>query len=122
MQTLSAKFFDGDLGGALAEAMTLGFDSNELASMSLNLRQQTFSSVSNTYDTSDSLPTPRLRAQQNHLADYADAYIKAIDKLTDSKQPLDLFQQMIEALNTKEDISTMFQFNQGLDQFLFGRL
>ena len=38
VQKLSETFFGGDLGAALEEAMSLGFDGNELASMSLNLQ------------------------------------------------------------------------------------
>lgn len=121
VQKLSETFFNGDLGAALEEAMSLGFDGNELASMSLNLRQQSFSSVSRAYaQAGPSMPTERLESQRNHIADYVDSYMKAIDKASPVlSNPLSNLQEMLAKLVPEDDrIAALASFNEGLNRLV----
>ncbi|MDF1763019.1 MAG: DUF5610 domain-containing protein [Oleibacter sp.] len=131
VETLSNKFFSGDLGGALEQAMSLGFDGNELAAMSLNIQQQSFS---NTVQSSGGgqgkipqaylpkaveLPTSELNKQRSYLADYVDAYMSALERarpLTNVEDTLSsLFDKLTEDVN---GLNTLKSFNSGLNKAL----
>ena len=121
VQKLSETFFGGDLGAALEEAMSLGFDGNELASMSLNLRQQSFSNVSRACgQAGPSMPTERLESQRSNIADYVDYYMKAIDKASPSlSNPLSNLQDMLAQLVPEDDrLGALASFNEGLNRLL----
>ena len=120
VQSLSEKFFAGDLGAALEEAMSLGFDGNELASMSLDLRQRSFSSVSRAYGAAQpELPTPALSEKKSYLADYADSYIKALDKANPLAEPRQTLKDMLAQLDPdKSPVSVLKQFTDGLNRLL----
>lgn len=121
VQKLSETFFNGDLGAALDEAMSLGFDGNELASMSLNLRQQSFSNVSRAYgQAGPSMPTERLESQRNNIADYVDSYLKAIDKASPSlNNPLSNLQEMMAKLVPEDErLGALASFSDGLNRLL----
>ena len=121
VQKLSETFFGGDLGAALEEAMSLGFDGNELASMSLNLRQQSFSNVSRAYgQAGPSMPTERLESQRSNIADYVDSYMKAIDKASPSlSNPLSNLQDILAQLVPEDDrLGALASFNEGLNRLL----
>ena len=117
---LSETFYGGDLGAALEEAMQLGFDGNELASMSLELRQRSFSSVSHAYgESGPSLPTQRLESQQNMITDYVKSYTEALDRARPLAEPKDTLQKMLEALAPDESrLDALRQFNDGLSKLL----
>jgi len=117
---LSETFYGGDLGAALEEAMSLGFDGNELASMSLELRQRSFSNVSRAYgEAGPSLPTSRLESQQNMITEYVKAYTSALDRASPLSEPRDTLQKMMEALVPEDDrIGALRQFNEGIAQLL----
>ena len=117
---LSETFYGGDLGAALEEAMQLGFDGNELASMSLELRQRSFSSVSRAYgESGPSLPTQRLESQQNMITDYVKSYTEALDRAKSLAEPRDTLQKMLEALAPDESrLDALRQFNDGLSKLL----
>jgi hypothetical protein len=122
VKSLSDKFFGGDLGAALGEAMDLGFDGNELASMSLDLRQRSFSSVSRAYAAgAPSLPTPKLDSLQSPLAQYVDEYIKALDQASPLAEPRTTLQDMMQQWlpeKQKSDFYILQSFNQGLNRLL----
>lgn len=121
VQKLSETFFGGDLGAALDEAMSLGFDGNELASMSLNLRQQSFSNVSRAYgQAGPSMPTERLESQRSNIADYVDSYLKAIDKASPSlNNPLSNLQEMMAKLVPEDGrLGALAGFSDGLNRLL----
>ena len=115
---LSETFYGGDLGAALEEAMQLGFDGNELASMSLELRQRSFSNVSRAYgESGPSLPTQRLESQQNMITDYVKSYTEALDRARPLAEPKDTLQKMLEALAPDESrLDALRQFNDGLSK------
>lgn len=117
VQDLSERFFSGDLGGALEQAFELGFDGNELASLSLNLTQQTFASSTRAYsDIQPQLPTEQLESLKAPLASYVDAYVAAIDKASALPKPQDTLQQLVNQLLPEEERLDIFnQFNQGLE-------
>ncbi|TNC85742.1 MAG: hypothetical protein CSH37_06750 [Thalassolituus sp.] len=118
--SLSETFYGGDLGAALVEAMSLGFDGNELASMSLELRQRSFSSVSRAYgESGPSLPTARLQSQQNMIADYVKSYTDALDRASMLQEPRDTLQKMMEALVPDDSrLNALRGFHGGLDRLL----
>lgn len=121
VQKLSETFFNGDLGAALEEAMSLGFDGNELASMSLNLRQQSFSNVSRAYgQAGPAMPTERLESQRSNIADYVDAYMKAIEKASPSlASPLSNLQEMMAKLVPEDErLGALASFSEGLNRLL----
>ena len=120
VQKLSDTFFNGDLGAALEEAMNLGFDGNELASMSLDLRQRSFSSVSRAYGAaSPQLPTERLAKQPNMIAEYVDSYISALDRASPLTDARDTLQQMLDQLVPEDErLGVMQRYHEGLNRLI----
>lgn len=117
VQDLSERFFGGDLGGALEQAMDLGFDGQELASMSLNLTQQTVATSTRAYsDVQPQLPTEQLETLKAPLASYVDAYLAAIDKASPLAEPEDTLQQLVNQLLPEEErLPVWNNFHKGLE-------
>lgn len=116
VEKLSSTFFSGDLGGALEQAMGLGFDGNELASMSLNLRQESFSSVSRAYNSvQPQLPTPQLEGLSSPLLAYNDDYLSALEQAKSFADPEKLIDDLVDQLFPDDNLKNIFQaYNQGL--------
>lgn len=123
VEKLSNRFFSGDLGGALEQAMQLGFDGDELASMSLNLRQESFSSVSRAYNSvQPKLPTPELENMTSSLLGYNDGYLAALDQAKSFAEPEKLLSDLVDQLFPEGHIRDIFQaYNQGLNNAVNGR-
>jgi hypothetical protein len=117
VEKLSSTFFSGDLGGALEQAMKLGFDGNELASMSLNLRQEAFSSVSRAYNSvQPKLPTPELENLSSSLLGYNDDYLSALDQAKSFSAPETLLNALVDQMFPDDNLKDIFQaYNQGLN-------
>lgn len=117
VEKLSTSFFSGDLGGALEQAMQIGFDGNELASMSLNLRQESFSSVSRAYNSvQPKLPTAELENLSSSLLGYNDDYMSAMDQAKSFADPKQLLNDLVDQLFPDDHLKDIFQaYNQGLD-------
>ena len=120
VEKLSNSFFSGDLGGALEQAMQLGFDGNELASMSLNLRQESFSSVSRAYNSvQPKLPTPELENLSSPLLAYNDDYLSAMEQAKSFADPEKLLNDLVDQLFPDDHLKGIFQaYNQGLNNAL----
>lgn len=116
VEKLSNSFFGGDLGGALEQAMQLGFDGNELASMSLNLRQESFSSVSSAYNSvQPKLPTPELEGLSSGLLAYNENYLAALEDAKSFANPEKLLNDLVDQLYPDDNLKDIFQaYNQGL--------
>lgn len=116
VEKLSSSFFGGDLGGALEQAMQLGFDGNELASMSLNLRQESFSSVSRAYNSvQPKLPTPELEGLSSGLLAYNENYLSALEQAKSFADPEKLLNDLVDQLYPDDHLKDIFQaYNQGL--------
>lgn len=123
VEQLSNTFFSGDLGGALEQAMQLGFDGSELASMSLNLRQETFSSVSRAYDSvQPKLPTSELEDLSSSLLGYNDQYLSALEQAKSFAEPEQLLNDLVNQLFPEDHLKDIFQaYNQGLNQAVAAR-
>ncbi len=123
VEKLSASFFSGDLGGALEQAMGLGFDGNELASMSLNLRQESFSSVSRAYNSvQPQLPTPQLEGLSSPLLAYNDDYLSALEQAKSFAEPEKLINDLVDQLFPDGHLKDIFQaYNQGLNNAVENR-
>jgi len=120
VQALSEKFFAGDLGAALEEAMDMGFDGTELASMSLDLRQRSFSSVSRAYAPAQAqMPTVALEEKRSYLADYVDSFISALEKARPLAEPRETLKDLLEKLAPdNSDISALSKFTDGLNRLI----
>lgn len=120
VQSLSERFFSGDMGGALEQAMALGYDGDQLASMSLNLTQQmAFDSRSPYSQAREPLPTPELESVKAPLASYVDSYKSALDKASALADPASLFKEMAEKMLPNEQRMPIWQsFHEGLNQQL----
>ena len=118
VEKLSNTFFNGDLGSALEQAMQLGFDGNELASMSLNLQQSAFSSVSQAYNqVQPQLPTEQLEGLKAPLLAYNDDFFAALDKASVFAEPERLINDLVDQLLPEEKLKNIFQaYNEGLQQ------
>ena len=116
IEKLSSSFFSGDLGGALEQAMQLGFDGDELASMSLNLRQESFSSVSRAYNSvQPQLPTPELESLSSGLLAYNENYLSALEQAKSFADPEKLLNDLVDQLFPDDHLKDIFQaYNQGL--------
>jgi hypothetical protein len=123
VEKLSHTFFSGDLGGALEQAMQLGFDGNELASMSLNLRQESFSSVSRAYNSvQPKLPTPDLENLSSSLLGYNDDYLSALDQAKSFADPEALLNALVDQMFPDDNLKDIFQaYNQGLNNAVNNR-
>ena len=123
VEKLSNSFFSGDLGGALEQAMQLGFDGDELASMSLNLRQESFSSVSRAYNSvQPQLPTPELESLSSGLLAYNENYLSAIEQAKSFENPETLLNDLVDQLFPDDHLKDIFQaYNQGLQNAVDGR-
>lgn len=117
---LTEIFYGSDLGTALGEAMSLGLDGSELASMSLELRQRSFSTVARAYgEVGPLLPTTRLQSQQNMIADYVRHYIDALDRASVLTEPSKTIERITALLVPDDDrLSILQSFHGGLDHLL----
>ena len=117
VEKLSKTFFSGDLGGALEQAMQLGFDGDELASMSLNLRQESFSSVSRAYNSvQPKLPTAELENLSSSLLGYNDDYLSALEQAKSFADPQALLNSLVDQMFPDDHVKDIFQaYNQGLN-------
>lgn len=116
VEKLSSTFFAGDLGGALEQAMNLGFDGSELASMSLNLRQESFSSVSRAYNSvQPKLPTAELENLSSALLSYNDDYLAALEEARSFADPEKLINDLVDQFFPDDNLKGIFEaYNQGL--------
>lgn len=123
VEKLSSTFFGGDLGGALEQAMGLGFDGNELASMSLNLRQESFSSVSRAYNSvQPKLPTAELENLSSSLLSYNDDYLSALEQAKAFANPEKLINDLVDQMYPDGHLKDIFQaYNQGLQDAVENR-
>lgn len=123
VEKLSNTFFNGDLGGALEQAMQLGFDGDELASMSLNLRQESFSSVSRAYNSvQPKLPTSELENLSSPLLAYNDDYLSALEQAKSFADPQTLLNALVEQMFPEDNLKDIFQaYNQGLNNAVNNR-
>jgi hypothetical protein len=123
VEKLSKTFFSGDLGGALEQAMQLGFDGDELASMSLNLRQESFSSVSRAYNSvQPKLPTAELENLSSSLLGYNDDYLSALEQAKSFADPETLLNSLVDQMFPDSHIKDIFQaYNQGLNNAVNAR-
>lgn len=98
--------------------MQLGFDGTELASMSLNLKQSAFSSVSQAYNqVQPQLPTEQLEGLKAPLLAYNDDYFSALDKASVFAEPERLIKDLVDQLLPDEKLKDIFQaYNAGLQQ------
>jgi len=120
VQSLSERFFAGDIGSALEQAMNLGFDGSQLASLSLNLTQQmTVSSTSPYSQVREQLPTPELESLKAPLASYVDSYAKALKQASALPNVPMTIQDLVEKMLPNEKRMPIWQsFHEGLNQLL----
>ncbi|CCK76303.1 conserved hypothetical protein [Oleispira antarctica RB-8] len=123
VEKLSGTFFSGDLGGALEQAMKIGFDGDELASMSLNLRQESFSSVSRAYNSvQPKLPTSELENLSSSLLAYNDDYLSALEQAKSFADPKQLLNDLVDQMFPDDHLKDIFQaYNQGLESAMNNR-
>lgn len=120
VQNLSEKFFAGDIGSALENAMNLGYDGQQLASLSLQLTQRTSFSVTSPYSAiKEQLPTPELESLKAPLASYVDSYMNALNKAKPLANPAQTLQDMMQKLLPEEQRMPIWEsFHNGLNQLL----
>ncbi len=123
VEKLSSSFFGGDLGGALEQAMQLGFDGDELASMSLNLRQESFSSATRAYNSvQPKLPTPELESLSSGLLAYNESYLSALEEAQSFSDPEKLLNDLVDQLYPDDNLKDIFlAYNQGLQNAVNAR-
>ena len=122
VQSLSERFFAGDIGRALGDAMELGFDGTQLASMSLNLVQQTSVVSTRAYSQfQPQLPTPELESLKAPLASYVDSYLRALDKASPLANAAQTLQDLVQQMLPEESRLPVWQaFHHGINQLLGG--
>jgi len=98
--------------------MELGFDGTELASMSLNLKQSAFSSVSQAYNqVQPQLPTEQLESLKAPLLAYNEGYFAALDQAAVFAEPERLINELVDQLLPDEKLKDIFKaYNAGLQQ------
>lgn len=122
VQSLSERFFAGDIGRALGDAMELGFDGTQLASMSLNLVQQTSVVSTRAYSQfQPQLPTSELESLKAPLASYVDSYLRALDKASPLANAAQTLQDLVQQMLPEESRLPVWQaFHHGINQLLGG--
>jgi len=122
VQSLSERFFAGDIGKALEQAMSIGYDGKQLASFSLNLLQRTSTTSVSPYaqQMRETAPTPELESLKSPLASYVDSYMKALEKASISlpKAPQTLQDLVERMLPTESRLPVWKSFHDGLNQLL----
>lgn len=120
VQSLSERFFAGDIGNALEQAMNLGFDGSQLASLSLNLTQQMSISTTSPYSqVREQLPTPELEGLKAPLASYVDSYAKALKQASALPNVPQTIHDLVEKMFPNENRMSVWQsFHEGLNQLL----
>lgn len=120
VQSLSERFFSGDMAQALEQAMSLGYDGTQLASFSLKLTQTASASVTGPYaQIQQQLPTEALQQQRGALASYVDGYLQALDKASPLENAAQAFRDMMQQLLPSEARMPIWQsFNDGLNSLL----
>lgn len=117
---LGDQFFNGNIGEALSQAMNLGFDSNELASMSVNLTQVTVSSRLSAYqNTQQKLPTEVLESVKSPLAAYVDSYKQAVEDMEPFNSRKRVMDELLSQMwSDQSDLQNMLGFNEALSKQL----
>lgn len=103
--------------------MQLGFDGDELASMSLNLRQESFSSASRAYNSvQPKLPTPELESLSSGLLAYNESYLSALEEAQSFSDPEKLLNDLVDQLYPDDNLKDIFlAYNQGLQNAVNAR-
>ena len=124
VEKLSQNFFNSDyssaaMNDALEQAMSLGFDRHELASMSLNLQQSTLSSSSvrgaEAYQAAQpSMPTESLNQLTGSLKAYQEGYLEALEQAKNFSEPEALLEQLIDEVLPQNAGAGFKALNQGL--------
>ncbi len=132
--SLSQQFFAGDLGTALKEAMALGYNQQELASFSLDLRQgftlqTTLTQRTQQYQPAAAeAPTTAIEQLKAPLANYVDHYLATLDAanpIASAAQLLDTLVANLVANRLAADdsrITAFRDFNQGIRDVLAARM
>ena len=84
--------------------------------MSLNLRQESFSSVSRAYNSvQPQLPTPELESLSSGLLAYNENYLSALEQAKSFADPEKLLNDLVDQLFPDDHLKDIFQaYNQGL--------
>lgn len=98
---ISDSFFSGNVMDAFDMAMELGFDGEEIAAFSLNLKHETYQKLDNTYGS-----VQQMKPQEE---------LQGVDKATMQFQHLARFVQMLEEARLQAD-------NAGVDKNMIGDL
>ena len=119
VQSLGEHFFSGDMASAIDEAMKLGIQSDEIASMSLQLTQRSLAIQTPYSEVANGLPTARLDKIKAPLASYVDRYQQALDKAQALLNPVKTFNSMMQGLLGQEERFSIWQnFHAGLNAHL----
>lgn len=123
VQSLSERFFAGDLGAALEGAMKLNIDGSQLASMSLNLMQQATVTSTRAYSQwQPQLPTPELENLKAPLASYVDSYMRALEKASPLADAPATLNDLVRELLPEESRMPVWQwFHDGINKLLEAR-
>lgn len=117
---LGDQFFNGNIGEALSQAMNLGFDTNELASMSVNLTQVTVSSRLSAYQaTQPDLPTDALESVKSPLAAYVDSYKQTLEDMEPFSSRKRVMDELLSHMwPDQAHLQNMLDFNEALSKQL----
>lgn len=117
---LGDQFFNGNIGEALSQAMNLGFDSSELASMSVNLTQITVSSRLSAYQTTQpDLPTEALESVKSPLAAYVDSYKQSVEDMEPFSSRKRVMNELLSHMwPDQAHLKNMLDFNEALSKQL----
>ena len=133
IESLAGQFFSGDFQGAFENALTLGFDSSEIASFSLNLnitqveQISTYERISNTTPSQDQISHP-LSSLSSFAENFTSLNERILENFNQSENMLtDLLNKMVDdrfaaktekSSESEPDNGTLISYTDNLKAYL----
>lgn len=114
VNSLSEDFYAGDMQKALEKALSLGYDSSEIGSFSLNLTQMTSVKAVQAYQPEQPLLKPAILSELKPLGKYAsqvaESLVKANEHFNEPRQLLSELLQNMAEMNKEEGKQSIVEF------------
>lgn len=111
VNNLASEFFDGDLDVAFDQAMSMGYDAEQIASFSLNLAQAEIQQVTQAYQTFEpdraagNTDRPMLLADQLlPLGNFIKDLLASVNRASEFNEPKSLLSNMAEKVTGETDV------------------
>ncbi len=94
VQQLAQSFFNGDLDSAFEQALSIGYDSEQILAFSLSLTQVEVKRVSAAYSAQDQSAAPAISDSLQPLGDFVRGLLDALDSASEFPRPAELLSDL----------------------------